>query len=302
MWIVAGADGLIGSRLLERARAVHDPVLGSTRRMRGRDGTLFADFSSDDHAQIVQARPDVVFVCAAMTSMQACDREPDLARRINVTAPVGLAGRLMQQGAFVVFLSSNTVFDGTVPFPDEDTPVSPVNEYGRQKVEAERRLRALPGADRLLAVARLSKVAVPDAGLPATFIHRLRSGDICEALDDLLLSPVSGDCVVDGLCRIAAERRAGVFHLTGDLEMSYAQFATELASRLGLEAGRVRSVSSLAKGLQLAFKPAHPALGSRRTREQGIEPETGEQFWARFCAAALGRHAAVAHDPGEAGR
>lgn len=84
--------------------------------------------------------------------------------------------------------------------------------------------------------------------------------------------------------------------------MSYAQFATELASRLGLEAGRVRSVSSLAKGLQLAFKPAHPALGSRRTREQGIEPETGEQFWARFCAAALGRHAAVAHDPGEAGR
>lgn len=238
-----------------------------------------ADLASGDWAAVVEARPDVVFLCAALTSMQTCEEDPVLAGRVNVDAPVELAARLMEQGAFVVFLSSNTVFDGNTPDPDEASPPSPGNAYGRQKARAEAGLRAIRGADRRLAVVRLSKVLVPDAGVPGTFRRKLEAGQTCDAFDDLLLCPVSATFVVNGLRIVAMRREAGIFHLSGAATLSYADFARELARQFGWDPALVRATS----GGALPFRPRFPALGMGRTRERlGVAPESAEDFWRHF--------------------
>lgn len=220
-----------------------------------------------------------MFLCAALTAMNACESDPDLARRINVDAPVELAAHLMARGAFVVFLSSNTVFDGSTPDPDEDSPIAPANAYGRQKADAEARLRAIPGADRQLAIVRLSKVLSPDTGVPAVFRGKLASGQPCDAFADLLLCPVSPAYVVSGLRAVATRRATGNFHLSGATTLSYAEFARQLARQFGWDPALVRPVT----GAALPFRPRFPALGMRRTRARlQLSPETPESFWRHF--------------------
>ncbi len=53
-----------------------------------------------------------------------------------------LIKRLVAVGIFVVFISSNAVFDGTIPFVRADQPVNPKTAYGRQKAAAEEALFA----------------------------------------------------------------------------------------------------------------------------------------------------------------
>lgn len=80
---------------------------------------------------------------------------------MNVSNTVRIAELLAGRGAKTVFLSTNAAFSGNNSYQDEDAVLLPVTEYGRQKVEAEKRLLALGGsapARSHVIIARLTKV------------------------------------------------------------------------------------------------------------------------------------------------
>jgi dTDP-4-dehydrorhamnose reductase len=95
-------------------------------------------------------------------SQKACEENYPATYAINVTATVELAERLIEAGAFVVFLSTNLVFDGTLPRGLPITRLNPQTAYGQQKAEAEQTL--LDMAPDCVAIVRLTKVL--DRGFP----------------------------------------------------------------------------------------------------------------------------------------
>jgi len=90
-------------------------------------------------AVVAQVRPDVVINCGAFTQVDRCEAEADLAMCINGTAVGWLAEACEVQGARLIQISTDYVFDGTGARPyREDDPTSPVSVYGRTKLEGER--------------------------------------------------------------------------------------------------------------------------------------------------------------------
>ena len=87
-------------------------------------------------------RSGAAVLAAAVTKLDACERDPEATARVNVEANLALAAMLASQGVYVVFLSSNQVFDGTRPHRLGSEPTSPQTVYGRQKAEVESRLLA----------------------------------------------------------------------------------------------------------------------------------------------------------------
>lgn len=273
-WTVVGGDGLIGRRIAGDARRFADSVVSSSRRPNAHPGSVFADLTTGDFNAVIATAPDVAFLCAAMTSMKACRDNPELSYRVNVTETVSLASQLVKQGAFVVFLSSNAVFNGSTPQPDEHHPREPVTEYGVQKACAEQELSKMPGADEHIAIVRLSKVLSPDTGMAAEFLRRFRARESCTAFDDLRMAPISLCYAADGLLAVASRKLPGTFHLSGAEELSYAEFARRLASHVGADPESVKAVPSRRAVAEVLFSPRFPALGMKRTRELlGIEPE-----------------------------
>lgn len=87
-------------------------------------------------------RPDAVIVCAAERRPDVCERDPDAARAINVTAPAEIAARADALGAWTLAMSTDYVFDGrAAPYRETDAP-APLNAYGRSKADGETALLA----------------------------------------------------------------------------------------------------------------------------------------------------------------
>jgi len=96
---------------------------------------LFADVGS---------RSDVVINAAAYTHVDRCEREPETARRANAAAPGLLAEACARWRSCLVHVSTDYVFAGDAQRPyREDDPPAPKSEYGRSKLEGERRVRAV---------------------------------------------------------------------------------------------------------------------------------------------------------------
>ena len=140
-FLVVGGDSLVGGGCSGPWSAAATGCSTSTRR-RDTLGAqrVYLDFESETP---FQAPPGIryAFLIAAATNYDRCEKDP-LAHRINVELIPRLVASLLEQGLFVTFISTNSVFGGERPWPHEDEPHTPGIAYARQKAEGEKVIRA----------------------------------------------------------------------------------------------------------------------------------------------------------------
>ncbi|HET7039962.1 MAG TPA: dTDP-4-dehydrorhamnose reductase [Gemmatimonadales bacterium] len=108
-----------------------------------------ADADITDPAAVARAlrtcRPDVVLNCAAYTSVDRAEAEPEAAWAANAEGPA-VIGRTAREAAappLVIHFSTDYVFDGAAREPySEDSPTAPLGVYGASKLAGERALAA----------------------------------------------------------------------------------------------------------------------------------------------------------------
>jgi dTDP-4-dehydrorhamnose reductase len=226
--LVVGGDSLVGSALQVHCRKLGLTVDASSRRTGTQAaGTFFLDLGDPDFTPLQQGNYDVAFICAAVTSMQACQSDPARSRRINVDNTLDLMSRLADRGTHLVFLSSSQVFDGETPMPDEAAPTAPKNEYGAQKLAVEQAIErhALPAA-----VLRVTKVlADRPVGVFKGWFEALAKGQPVQAATNMALSPVMVGDVAEAAERLAAGRHRGVWHLGSSDDIGYFDAARLMA-------------------------------------------------------------------------
>ncbi len=71
-----------------------------------------------------QAKPEWLIHCAALADLEACEDDPDKARRLNTDLPGKLAKACRARGIRMVHISTDAVFDGTKSgiYTEEDEP------------------------------------------------------------------------------------------------------------------------------------------------------------------------------------
>jgi dTDP-4-dehydrorhamnose reductase len=224
--LVVGGDSLVGSELQVHCRKLGLTVDATSRRVET-PGAVFLDLSDPDFTPLQRGTYDVAFICAAITSMQACQNDPARSRRINVDNTLDLMRRLADRGAHLVFLSSSQVFDGETPMPDEAAPTAPKNEYGAHKLAVEEAIerQALPAA-----VLRVTKVlADRPVGVFKGWFEALAKGQPVQAATNMALSPVMVADVAAAAERLAAGRHRGVWHLGSSDDIGYFDAARLMA-------------------------------------------------------------------------
>jgi len=113
---------------------------------------------------IAAFQPEVIIHTAALTDVDGCERNPELAYRVNVLGTRNVAVAAQQCGASLVYISTDYVFDGTkgAPYWEYDDP-HPLSVYGRTKWLGEQVTRDL--AQRFNAAYGPTFV-VPQAAIP----------------------------------------------------------------------------------------------------------------------------------------
>ncbi len=235
--LLLGCRGQVGWEL-QRALA----PLGELTALDFDSPGLSADFSQPESlAATVQAlRPQIIVNAAAHTAVDQAQAEPDLARRINATAPAVLAREAAALGATLLHYSTDYVFDGSGDAPRaEDAATGPLNVYGQTKLEGELAIRA-SGCRHL--ILRTSWVYAARGGNFARTMLRLAAErDALTVIDDQIGAPTGADLLADisahALRALAANPAlAGTYHAVAAGQTSwfgYAQLVIETARALG---------------------------------------------------------------------
>ena len=157
--LIIGAGGFVGSWLAARAHGRFDVIRGARRRLDSATGgpaseicassSTKAAADSDEQvavditqadsiaAAFAAARPELVVLTAALADIDRCQREQELAERINYLGPLHVARACARHNARLLFTSTDAVFDGTKGFYREDDSPTPANFYGETKARAE---------------------------------------------------------------------------------------------------------------------------------------------------------------------
>ena len=167
---------------------------------------------------------------------------------MNVDNTALLAEKLLAAGCRVVFPSTTLVFDDSVRVPGENAPTSPVTEYGRQKAEAEKKLLDLGGG---VQVIRYSKVIPTPMPLMAGWRRKLLEGGGITPFSDLYFSPIPLDYAVDATVEIAEKGLDGIWHVSGDEVLSYADAAAIIARDAQVSLALVKPTTAQEAGTSL---------------------------------------------------
>lgn len=242
--LVIGGTGLVGNALLRAWAAQGAQVAAATYHCHASGGFLQLDMQDRDRVKdlLTSHQPAVVAVPAANPYVDYCELHPEETRRVNVDGTLNVARACREIGARMIFYSSDYVFDGLKgSYTEEDVPC-PINEYGRQKAEAERGVLA---ADPRNLVIRTSG-AYGWQWEPKNFVLQVRNnlaeGRPMRVADGLRYNPTYVENLAEITAALVAAGADGIFHVVGAEAILRDEFARRAARAFGLDASLIRTV------------------------------------------------------------
>jgi dTDP-4-dehydrorhamnose reductase len=265
--LVTGANGRLGYELMAALHGRGALVKGVGRAdfdLGGREGVLDA---------VKEHEPQVIFHAAALTAVDDCEEDADLAYRINALGTRNVCEAAERAQARVIYISTDHVFPGTKDGPyDEFDDTSPVNVYGRSKLWGERYVlmlgprnavvrssRLFGGGGRNYVVSTLEKA------------RKLPRGEPFVAISDQLAVPTFAADLAQRICDLSERGGGGVYHMTSSgPACSWAELAERALAAAGLDV-RVRAIPG-GERPRAAARPKNGVLMNRVSALEGLEP------------------------------
>lgn len=227
--LVTGAGGLLGREVVRQLRERGHDGVACDRRM------LDITDARAANAVVGAEGPDAVLHCAAYTAVDDAEREPDLARHVNVDGTANLALAVAHVGARFVYVSTDYVFDGAAAEPyTPDAPTNPVNVYGRTKLEGEHAAQLAQDT----VIARTSWVyGRGGSNFASRALDRARAGEPLRAITDQRSVPTWVNDAADVMIRLLErDAPAGIYHACNAGSASWYEWAGEAVARAGVDA------------------------------------------------------------------
>tara|TARA_A200000113_G_scaffold191121_1_gene179713 strand:- start:121 stop:960 length:840 start_codon:yes stop_codon:yes gene_type:complete len=184
-------------------------------------------------------KPKAVINAAAYTAVDNAESNEYLARRINGEAVAMMATTCAEVKVPLVHISTDFVFDGsgTTPWLTSDIP-NPINAYGRSKLQGE---YAIEASGCIYVILRTSWViSAHGQNFVKTMLRLSKTKHVLTIVDDQIGGPTfAGDiahtCVLIAEKLIKEPSRKGIYHYTGQPDVSWYQFAKKIFKKSGAQ-------------------------------------------------------------------
>jgi len=252
--LITGADGQLGRDLLDclagrvPAGGRRCSLLAPEGPLRGLDYDVRAtdiDTMRVDEREAVltvfhEFKPDLVLHGGALTAVDACETEVDLAYAVNAVGTRNVAEAAAAVQAHLLYVSTDYVFDGTAdrPYREWDAP-NPKSVYGASKLAGER--ECPPGST----IVRTSWVCGAHGANMVKTALRLAGGEgILRFVDDQTGSPTFTADLAPAIVTLGTDRRPGIFHVTNSGATTWWGFVRAVLEAAGGDPERVHPITS----------------------------------------------------------
>jgi len=223
--VITGHKGQLGRELWRTLEGEHDLL-----------GIDLPEHDITDAAAVMQTvaafRPDTVLHPAAMTDVDRCAHEPELALRVNGLGTQNLALACRKADAVLLTISTNEVFDGAkgAPYYEYEAP-RPINAYARSKLAAEFYTRL--HLHRFYIVRTAWLYAPGGVNFPAKIIAAADEHARLRLVIDEIGNPTYAPDLAEAIVKLIQTEHYGIYHLTNSGLCSRYEFARAILARAG---------------------------------------------------------------------
>ncbi|KPH63891.1 hypothetical protein AMS58_02020 [Pseudoalteromonas porphyrae] len=243
--LIIGGDSVVGRYLRDE-----NPDYFYTSRKENSEAIYFDLLQLDSfniiEKAIVEYKISTVIILASITSIKQCELQPELTLLVNVQRTKLLLEKVNKLGCFVVFISTNHVFDCKSAYSVWDGIKSPCSNYGQQKLQVE---NYIVENNFNASIIRPSKIIHRPYSLIESMIESLNKKQVFNAFNDHYFAPISIQFFSTLLKLIIQNKKKGIFQISGKSDLSYYVFLRMLASKLDLNSSLITPVSALSKGV-----------------------------------------------------
>lgn len=265
--LIIGAAGFLGKHLARDFSK--DYEVFHADKYEKQEGLYYLDLVKKPLVREIFSRikPQIVLLPASITGVDFCEQNQDLAWEVNTEGAKETAVCAKRQGAFLVFYSSDYVFDGSAgPYSEDDRP-NPINFYGKTKLEAEKIIQK--ELKKFLIIRTCSLYGYEEDGLNFAMqvIGALKSKKAVKAVRDQFGTPTYAEDMSAVTLKLVMGGKGGVFNVAGPDYVNRVQFAKEIADVFGLDKGLIREVGTE----ELKQAAERPKKGGLKTDKLNLE-------------------------------
>jgi dTDP-4-dehydrorhamnose reductase len=212
---------------------------------------------------LTEIKPDVVIHLGAMTGVDICEKEKTAASEINTKATEIIAKECLKLNSFLVYVSTDYVFDGNFGMYKEGDVANPLGFYGKSKLEGE---KAVQNFSTNWCIARTSTpfgLHPTKKSFPMWVIENLQKQKQIDVLIDQFTSPTYIPNLSRMLIEISERRITGIIHAAGASKISRYQMASMVSDKLNLDDTLLKQIS-MNKMKWVAQRPKDSSLDVSR--------------------------------------
>lgn len=252
-------------RTLQQVLKDHELLIGDLPEVDITDAAGFDNF-------MATTKPQAVIHCAAMTAVDRCETEEDLAYKLNAIGSGNVASACFRHKARLIAMSTDYVFDGSQarPYHEFDVAGGAKTVYGKTKFMGEEFIRRYCPDHLICRIAWLYGAGGP------SFVHSMIKSasfkrPVLKVVADQYGNPTSTLAVARKLqFFIEHPEFTGTFHITCEGEATWFDFAREIFRLKGIE--QEISPCTTDEFPRPALRPANSRLEKRMLRLCGLPP------------------------------
>ena len=249
IWIT-GANGQIGTAINEVLDPLEAEVFNTDKE----------ELDITDTEEVLNFgemnRPDVIINCAGIVDLNLCEKEPELAYRVNALGARNLSLVARKVGSKMVQLSTDDVFDGLSKTPySEFDDTNPKTVYGRSKRAGENYVKEFTHKH---FVVRSNWVYGRGNNFVNKVLEAAKNQTPLAFASDQFGSPTSAKDLARLILHLIKTNEYGTYHATCQGMCSRYEFAQEILKAAGKEV-EMKAVPTKESDLSYA-RPAYAVL------------------------------------------
>ena len=263
--LVTGSAGLVGQQVVKDLSNTHQvfscynelkPEYGDSVKMDLKNREMISSI-------LTEKKPDIVIHLGAMTGVDLCEKEKTSASEINTKATEIIAKECSKLNSFLVYVSTDYVFDGNLGMYKEDDVINPLGFYGKSKLEGE---KVVQNFSANWCIARTSTpfgLHPTKKSFPMWVIENLQKQKQIDVLIDQFTSPTYIPNLSRMLIEISERHITGIIHTAGASKISRYQMACMVSDKLNLDSTLLKQIS-INKMKWVAQRPKDSSLDVSR--------------------------------------
>ena len=259
--LVTGSAGLIGTQIVKDLLDNHKQVYSCYNKTKPELGIItHLDLTKKDDIvnTMNKIKTDVVIHLGAMTDVELCETETELAKKINTDATEILALESEKYNTFFVYMSTDYVFDGKVGMKKENDEPNPINFYGKSKLDGERVFKKITTPNVIVRTSTPFGIHSKKISFPIWVKKNLELEKEISVVVDQYTSPTYVPNISKMIVEIIERKITGIIHLAGATKISRYDFAVQISKIINVN----KQFLKLTKMNQMDWKAQRPADSS----------------------------------------